>query len=181
MTTATALRVEIGPGKERFGDDWVTVGVSNVDHKCVWGMHRLPFDDDSVDELYACHVIEHIPWWRTQDAFLEAFRVLKSGGTIELHTIDFRKVVDHYMFGSAGDWEGRADLPYGEFMLWAASRIFSHGKTYGDEQWHKALFDHPYLERCLTRAGFASIEEAGLPRGPEKHGVANMGLKAVKP
>lgn len=182
MTTATALRVEIGPGKHPLGDDWTTVGTAGSDHECLWGMQRLPFDDDSVDEIYASHVIEHVPWWRTQSAIDEAFRVLRPGGTIELHTIDFAKVVELYLRGEAADgWDERDDVPHGEFMYWVSSRIFSYGQSFSDPQWHKALLDRPYLKRILTRAGFAEIEDAGEPRGAEKHGVSNMGIRAVKP
>jgi hypothetical protein len=178
---ATALRVEIGPGVKKLGEDWVTVGVNaDVDHKLLWGSHALPFDDDSVDEFYASHVIEHIPWWRVGDALAEAARVIRSGGMIELHTIDFRAVVDRYIFGSCGDWTDKDGIVGEEPLLWVASRVFSHGATYADVQWHKSCFDRPYLTRLLTDAGFVDIEDAGKPRGPEKHGVVNMGLKAVK-
>ncbi len=190
MTTATALRVEIGPARDgtKLGDDWTTVGLVEAEHKCVWGYHKLPFDDDSVDELYASHVIEHIPWWVLQDAVYDAFRIVRPGGMIEIHTIDFRKVVDQYMFGSCGDWEGKEGLPGTEPLLWVANRLISYGGTPGsrkwaheDANWHRSILDRPYLHRLLATAGFEQIEDAGEPRGPEKHGVANMGVKAVKP
>lgn len=178
---ATALRVEIGPGPDRLGDDWVTVGVNDgVDHRRLWGTHTLPFDDNSVDEFYASHVIEHIPWWLVESALSEAARVIRPGGTIEIHTIDFRAVVDRYIFGSCGDWTDKDGIAGEEPMIWVASRVFSHGKTYADVQWHKSCFDRPYLTRLLTDAGFVEIEDAGEPRGPEKHGVSNMGVRAVK-
>ncbi len=178
---STALKVEIGPGKERIGKDWMTVGVNDdVDEQCLWGIRPLPFEDCEVDEIYASHVIEHIPWYRTQEAFNEAFRVLNHGGTIELHTIDFGKVVELYLAKDAGDWSDRPEVVDNP-ILWAASRIFSHGESYGDVQWHKALFDKEYLYRLLVKAGFTSIKDVKEPRGPEKHGVASIGVRAVKP
>jgi len=184
MTTATALRVEIGPAKDgsRLGDDWVTVGVGEADHHCVWGQETLPFDDDSVDELYACHVIEHIPWWLTADALAEAFRVLKPGGMIELHTIDFMKLVRAYEIGESLDgWTCHGLNPDANLMRWIASRLFAYGRTHADVQWHKALFDYPYLKECLEGAGFTKTLLSVAPRGPEKHGVVNVGITGRKP
>jgi hypothetical protein len=162
--------------------------MANVDHKCVWGYHKLPFDDGTVDEVYACHVIEHIPWWAVPDAVYDAFRIIRPGGTIEIHTIDFAKVVDRYLAGSCGDWEGREDLTGSEPMLWVAARLISYGGAPGspewaheDANWHRSILDGPYLHRLLTDAGFDPPTDAGEPRGPEKHGVANIGVKAVKP
>ncbi len=45
-----------------------------------------PFPDESFFEIYASHVFEHIPnWW---GAFLEASRVLKPGGILEIRVPD---------------------------------------------------------------------------------------------
>ena len=42
----------------------------------------LPFPDDSVDEVYCSHVLEHL--WRWEPVVLEVFRVLRPGGRFEL-------------------------------------------------------------------------------------------------
>jgi predicted SAM-dependent methyltransferase len=180
VSTATALRVEIGPGPEKLDAGWTTVGVAGVDHECHWGMQRLPFDDNTVDELYAAHVIEHIPWFMTDAALADACRVLKPGGLIEIHTVDFAYIVGCYRENKRGDdWTCRG-WNEGHPLKWAASRVMAYGKTYSDVNWHKALFDEDYLRDCLERTGFTDTERVPLPRGPEKHGPINLGMKAVK-
>ena len=183
MTVATALRVEIGPDKDgtKLGDDWVTCGIGAVDHKCTWGQQPLPFEDNTVDELYASHVIEHIPWFLTDDALAEAFRVLRPGGLIELHTIDFAKLVMSYNLKSSLDQWTCHGLNDGHPMKWLASRLFAYGRTHADVNWHKAVFDHPYLVECLEKAGFTAMLPAIEPRGSEKHGVVNFGVTGRKP
>jgi SAM-dependent methyltransferase len=184
--TATMRCLEIGPRPAKLGKEWVTVGLDEndyTDHHAIWGVDRLPFEDGSFDLFYASHVIEHVPWWLTFDALREAHRVLAPGGEIELHTVDFRVVVDAYLARKPVDtWTaaGRnADrLP----VLWAASRLISYGNSFEDPQWHRALFDEEHLAYCLVKAGFVSpVRITTGPRGPEKHGAINLGMKAVKP
>src|SRR5690606_7800318 len=81
--------LEIGPGQERLeGFETLNiVGGRNVDY--VWNAaRRLPFRTGSFDLLYASHVLEHIPWYRTQEVLTEWIRVLKPGGRIELWVPD---------------------------------------------------------------------------------------------
>jgi hypothetical protein len=36
------------------------------------------------------------------------------------------------------------------------------------------------MEHVLTACGFSGFEPVDEPRGPEKHGAYNLGIKAVK-
>jgi predicted SAM-dependent methyltransferase len=183
--TGTLRKLEIGPRPGRMGPEWSTVGLDTndyTDHICIWGVQTLPFEDGTFDEVYASHVIEHVPWWRVVDALKDAFRVLKSGGGIELHTVDFSVLVTHYLNKTKADgWKGGGKNADGHPTTWLASRLFSYGDYFHDPQWHHSLFDADYLAYCIERAGFVRPERCGPPRGPEKHGVIDLGMKAVKP
>lgn len=39
------------------------------------------FDDESVDEIYACHLLEHFGRWKVEEVLKEWNRVLVRGGT----------------------------------------------------------------------------------------------------
>lgn len=52
----------------------------------------LPFDDETVDNIYACHVIEHLSRREWMTAHHEWVRVLKKGGSIEIRCPDIVKV-----------------------------------------------------------------------------------------
>lgn len=54
------------------------------------------FPDNSVDMIYASHVIEHIPRNRLKKTLSERFRVLKRGGVLRFGVPDFDKLIDFY-------------------------------------------------------------------------------------
>ena len=174
------MKLEIGPGPEKLGPDWTTVSAApspSVDLLCEWGMDPLPFEDGTVDEVYACHVIEHVPWLLTEAALVEVWRILKVGGLIELHTICFETLARDYHHGDLEP--GRQGHP----MRNLSYRLFSYSHRVGDRaclQWHHALFDSRYLTELLRGAGFKDCGSVKEPRGPEKHGRYNLGVKAVK-
>ncbi len=173
--------LEIGPGPEKLGEDWATVSAAPgpaVDVLAEWGLDTLPFQSEEFDEVYASHVIEHVGWMNAQRALAEAWRVLKHGGTIELHTIDFAVVAQQYSRGVATDPER-----FKHFMEEISYRVFAYPIRTGDRacvQWHHSCYDRAYLEHVLTTCGFHGFEQVEEPRGPEKHGAYNLGIKAVK-
>lgn len=48
----------------------------------------LPFDNDSVDEIIASQVVEHIPYNKTYQMFSEMYRVLKKGSLAHIECPD---------------------------------------------------------------------------------------------
>lgn len=173
------MKLEIGPGKRRLGEDWVGVDVKDgpaVDVLCVWGEEQLPFPDNSCSVIYASHVIEHVWWYNVPFALSEAHRCLVPGGKIEIWTVDFARIVEGYLAGYCGDsW--RKFNPSGDYMTWVNGRIF----TYGPEPHniHKSCFDKEYLSNLLFNANFKSAYELKTPRG-EDHGAINLGVGGEK-
>jgi len=178
------MRLEIGPGPERLGKDWTTVSAipaPAVDYLCEWGIDPLPFEDESIDEIYTCHVIEHVGWMHVEAALLEAWRVLRPGAPIEIHTINLGALMHDWEAGKwREDWKAAG---YDHPMQMLNYRAFSYAHVAGDRgcaQWHHGGFTRLYLMWLLERAGFDSIEVASEPRGDEKHGRYNLGVKAVR-
>src|SRR5262245_47155755 len=78
-------KLEIGPGGNRI------VGFETLNF--MYGPHhdyvadasqKLPFPDGTFSIIYASHVLEHIPWYRSAQVLQEWVRILRSGGTLEL-------------------------------------------------------------------------------------------------
>lgn len=54
---------------------------------------RLPYDDNSVDEVYASHVLEHIHHQKTEATLREWLRVLKPGGLMRIAVPDHTEIL----------------------------------------------------------------------------------------
>ena len=86
MSDETKLKIDLGCGGKKKGPEWVGVDafqMEGVDHICNIGKDRWPFDDNSVDEANAAHVLEHLTnfggKWERIHFFNELGRVLKKG------------------------------------------------------------------------------------------------------
>jgi predicted SAM-dependent methyltransferase len=168
-------QIEIGPGPYPL-DGFESVDcVGAPNHWACWGVDRLPFDDNSVDLIYASHVLEHVPWQKTGDALAEAYRILKPGGSIEVWVPDFEYIVECYRYRTCGDsW--RRDNPEGDPMKWINGRLYAYGDLANH---HRATFDAEYLGDCLRRAGFVQRSKLTKPRGYD-HGPVGLGMRGVK-
>lgn len=171
--------LEIGPGTHPVDKSWDIMDM--VDRPWVNYSHDvrklpLPLESDQYDLVYLSHILEHIPWFQTVDFLKEIWRILKVGGTVEIWVPDLAKLVDCYLKRKIGDrWlkHNKAKDP----TTWFNGRLFTYGP--GEENWHRAAFDKPYLERQLKLAGFKHTDLLKKPRGYD-HGFINLGMAAVK-
>lgn len=163
-------KLEIG------GGDYPLEGFEQLNKD--WGHKKLLFDDNTFDEVYTSHCIEHVPWNLVEFALSEAIRVLSKGGIIEIHTVNFRYLVDCYLKGEAGDtWQARGANKNLDPFMWLNSRIFSVMPV---DNLHMSVLDKPYLISILEKFGIKEIQEIHRGRGIANHGKINMGFKGVK-
>jgi SAM-dependent methyltransferase len=188
--------LEIGPGTVNgrsvvFPDaDTVDGKVGNPTSTALWGKDRFEFEDNTYDLVFASHVLEHVPWYRTVTALQEVFRVLKPGGEFEVYVPDFAYIVQCYLKQRCGDnW--RVFNPNSDWMTWVNGRIFTYGEDAVEllsperpipQTHHKAVFDQRHLVACLIAAGFNRVipVESGTRRHGQKHSIPEVGAIAVK-
>jgi predicted SAM-dependent methyltransferase len=187
------LALEIGPGESPAAQPDDGYAWSLLEHPSMvtrtpswtrlsigeWGSpHRLPFNDETFDLVYAAHVLEHVPWMHTGRALAEAYRILKPGGVIEIWVPNFAYLVECYREQECGD-DWRHENPNDDPMTWLNGRLF----TYGPEpNFHKACFDSRSLRGHLRAAGFNDahrIDRCETERG-HKHGRISLGVRACK-
>ena len=60
-------------------------------------LFNLPYKDESVDEVRADGLIEHLPFIDESRFFYEVKRVLKPGGIMKVSTVDFEKTVRQWL------------------------------------------------------------------------------------
>lgn len=179
--------LEIGPGKNPVNPSWDFLDMSpsiklarQASDRCYvaqWGMEKLPIEDERYNFVFASHVLEHVPWFKTVDALKEVLRILKPGGEVEIWVPDFQKIVRAYLAGECGDGWRRYNND-GDFMTWVNGRIFTYGP--GDENWHRACFDEDSLESCLVKAGFKLVGLVAGRRIGKGHGVIELGMRGKK-
>lgn len=172
------LKIEIGPGKSKIDSSWITVGPypdKHIDIVARWGEDILPFEDNSVDLVYASHVLEHIWWYKTVSALKDVYRILKSSGRVEIHVPNFAVISEAYKNKKCGDNWFKYN-PKKNYMCWVNGRLFTYG---GPGNTHRAAFDRNYMEECLIDAGFDEVEYKAPIRGSD-HGNINLPMTGIK-
>jgi predicted SAM-dependent methyltransferase len=91
------LNLNLGSGTNRK-QDYVSVDLYTPEADLGLDLTRpLPFDSESVDNIYASHVIEHFSRAEWDDIKHEWVRVLKPGGTIEIRCPEISKVCKKFL------------------------------------------------------------------------------------
>jgi teichuronic acid biosynthesis glycosyltransferase TuaG len=134
------------------GHDY-TEGYINVDFyapedaKCDvrFDVMKLPYPDNSVDEIKAFHIIEHFHFFEIQEVLKEWHRVLKPGGRLWLETPDFLESCRSFV-------EGSPSMHIEEWRVLLYNHFFAHAWIPG--QTHKFLFTESQLKTNFEWAGF---------------------------
>ena len=131
------LKLDLGAGNVRLP------GYTAIDDSLGHDVRALPFRDDSVDEIRASHVLEHIPYREALPTVEHWFRVLKPGGIIRIAVPDFDKIVEWYR-------ENRGE----EMNL----EGFLMGGQVDTTDRHNAIYQSQKLEGLMRAAGFEDIK-----------------------
>ena len=113
------------------GIEYPNTSINNLSH----------FQDDFVDYIYACHVLEHIPREQTFAALLEWNRVLKVGGMLRVAVPDWDSIVRYY-----NKTEDLTNL-----------LNFTFGGREDPTNSHYRVFNFATLKTLLWEAGFKRI------------------------
>ena len=173
--------LEIGPGKDPVSKDWDLLDMvdrPNLTYKHDLRKLPLPIENNTYDLVYMSHILEHIPWTKTIETLEEIRRILKPGGTVEIWVPDLAKLVGAYLNPERVKMDGWYKFnEEKDPVRWFNGRLFTYGP--GEENWHRAAFDEPYLRRCLKKAGFKNQTKLESPRGYD-HGWINLGIRGEK-
>jgi len=91
--TDTSIRLNLGCGKKKV-EGFIGVDIKNAD--VVADIRKLPYEDNSVDEIMAIHVCEHFYRHEIASVLKEWMRVLKPNGRMVLELPCLDKVLEHF-------------------------------------------------------------------------------------
>lgn len=114
---------------------------------------ELPFDDESMSEIYASNCLEHCEWKTILGVLYEWRRVLATGGKIEIRVPNFRFAAERYLEGS---WK----LSLVEGTERNLTHLIFGGDNPGYPHLHKVGLDYDNLSQALKDVGFSNIVNA---------------------
>ena len=136
------LRLDIGSGDNpREGFTGVDL-YSDAEGIVNAPMNALPFPDESVDEIYSSHALEHIGKYEVVPTLHEWWRVMKWNARLTIEVPDLTWVCKNWLSRQTNDWHMDA--------------IFGDQSTPG--QYHKTGFTRKIMYGYLEQAGFENRE-----------------------
>jgi len=134
------LKLHLGCGEQHFDGyvniDWRKTSATDL----VLDITKLPYPDNSIEQIESYHVIEHLPRHNLQPALRDWHRVLNPGGKLIIECPDFDEIAKLYLAGNEKQLDG----------------IFGLQRFEGD--YHLFGYNKTRLSTILERAGFANIE-----------------------
>jgi len=143
----TPLHLHVGGKQVREG--WKILNIQKGPHVDYVGdlADLTAFGDNSVDEVYASHVLEHLDYVKELPAALAGlFRILRPGGRVKLSVPDLETL--------AGIMADKTIEPDTKYM---AMRMMFGGQT-DPYDFHKVGLSWTFMQSFLARAGFVDIE-----------------------
>ena len=139
------LKLNIGCGDKNFGEDWIHIDGGDYPHLDSKDIFNLPYDDNSVDLIYASHVIEYFDRHGVKYYLKEWIRKLKPNGVLRIAVPDFEIMSSLYTQGA---------YPLDNFL----------GPLYGkmlmgnDTIYHRTVYDFRSLKILLENLGMRNIK-----------------------
>lgn len=175
--------LEIGPTPNtKIGDDWDTMDI--VDdynptyvHDIKEPMIMIP--NNTYDIVYASHIMEHVPWYKSDEVFRELHRILKPKGTLEIWVPDFGKIIEVYHTQKMPDNWRMMNSEHNP-MKWVLGRLFAYDRNgTNDHNFHRNAFDKDSLEKAFKSNGFKNTKLLDKTRTVD-HGWVNLGMVGEK-
>ncbi len=138
-------RVHLGSGPINI-QGWINIDARQYPHTHIQ-TSRLTldeFNENSISEIYLCHVLEHFSFIEVTELLNSFYKKLKPGACLRLSVPDFDKLIDIYI-------EESRNLNLVKYALYG-------GQDYSFN-FHKSCFNCQSLSELLKTSNFHSIEE----------------------
>jgi predicted SAM-dependent methyltransferase len=178
------LKINLGCGDKKLAG-YINLDINEKDcpDVVVKDITHLPYANDSVDEVRADAMYEHLFISQQIPMLQECKRILKPGGTLKINWLpDFEVYAQAYLHK-----QHSIAKPGEIFSLYDVYR-YSHGDPEnsqminyrGDYQMHRDIFDKPKVQTLLDLSGpWSYTDIQNVTYMDEPHAV-NLNIKAVK-
>jgi len=138
------MRLNLGCGNKII-DGWVNVDLYHDDPRIIkMDIRKLDYPDNSADEIWAEHCIEHCSYKETPEILREWARVLKPEGKITIITNNLDVTFKNWLEKGPKYWIALRNI---------------YGSHENEGQIHYAGFCFDYLKMLMVSAGFTEIKE----------------------
>jgi len=137
------IHLHLGSGDIYMEGGWINCDLYSEKADVKLDCSKIPLPDNSVQEIYACHLLEHFHFREAFDVLREWKRVLKLNGILRIETPDMLKSCKAFV---ESDEQGRINL-YSHFFSepWVSGQV------------HKFLYTETQLRWTLEEVGFKNI------------------------
>lgn len=146
------MKLDIGCGTfKREGYTGVDYYVETDIQAPMWA---IPLPDNSVDEIYSSHALEHVGKFDVVPTLMEWKRLIRPGGTIELHVPDLRWCCERWLAHQSTDW-------YMDILF---------GMQNAEGEYHKTGFTPDIMQRYAANSGLLLVKHGVV----ESHGQPTL-------
>ncbi len=140
------MKLHLGCGT-RYLEGYVHIDLADYDHIDIKSSVDLldKIENDSIDEIYASHVLEYFDRTEAEKVLNEWKRTLKKGGLLRLAVPNFEQLINVYK--KTEEIEKILGPLFGKWSIEKESFIY-----------HKTVYDRKSLTLLLEKIGFEQIE-----------------------
>jgi predicted SAM-dependent methyltransferase len=140
-----STKLHLGCGHRNLGSDWIHIDIADFQHitykQNVNDLHQ--FDNESVDLIYASHVLEYFDRYEVESVLKLWYNKLREGGVLRLSVPDFLKL--KWVYEDTGDIEN------------ILGPLFGRLDTGDGVIYHKTVYTYKSLRNLLATTGFKDI------------------------
>lgn len=135
------IKLHLGCGWRDFGSEWIHIDGGDYPHLNYKDITILPFEDNTVDLIYASHVIEYFDREEVIYILKEWNRVLKVSGILRIAVPNFESICKLYI---------NKNVTLDNFL----GPIYGKMKMGENNIYHKTIYDFNSLKNLLESCGF---------------------------
>lgn len=141
---SNGLRLNLGCGRFKLPDFINIDQLERVNPDLICDVLNLPYEQGTVDEIYAGHILEHFAFADGLKALHYWHSLLKDGGIISISVPDYDVLVKDYIANSKAE------------KLQEFNDLFIY--SYAQESPHKYMYNEQLLTKVMADTGFVDLQ-----------------------